>query len=74
MLTRALESARGRRGMALELRAVTALASVWHHRGRTEDARDLLEDTLDGFTEGHDTPDLIDARRLLDELTTAPVR
>lgn len=74
MLAHALESARGRRGMALELRVVTALVNVWRHQGRTEDARDLLEDSLDSFTEGHGTPDLIDARRLLDELNAAPVR
>jgi hypothetical protein len=36
-----------------------------HGQGRTARARALLEEVLGGFSEGFGTPDLIDARALL---------
>jgi predicted ATPase len=51
-----------------ELRAATELAEVWLEQGRHGAARDLLEPIYGWFTEGFDTPDLTDARRLLDRL------
>jgi len=42
--------------------------SVWRDGGRYTEARDLLTPVYGWFTEGFDTPDLIDAKRLLDEL------
>jgi predicted ATPase len=51
-----------------ELRAATSLARLWRSQGKTSEARDLLAPVYDWFTEGFDTPDLIDAKALLDEL------
>ena len=40
---------------------------TWRGGGSTE-AHDLLAPVYDWFTEGFDTPDLIDAKALLNEL------
>ena len=50
-----------------ELRAVASLARPRHGQGRMSDARNLLAHAYDWFTEGFDTPDLKEARALLDE-------
>ena len=51
-----------------ELRAASRLAGLGANPlGR--DARGMLGETLDWFTEGFDAPDLVDARAALDELT-----
>jgi predicted ATPase/class 3 adenylate cyclase len=54
----------------LQLRAGTALARLWSEQGKTEPARALLSSAYDRLTEGFTTADLIDARRLLDVLTS----
>jgi predicted ATPase len=51
------------------LRAATSLARLWGKQGQRSEARDLLAPVYDSFTEGFDTPDLKDAKALLDELT-----
>ena len=45
-----------------------SLSRLWQKQGRREDARRDLEAILGWFTEGFDTPDLLEARALLDEL------
>ncbi len=65
---RAIEIARAQKARSWELRAATSLARLWREQGKPEDARDLLAPIYDWFTEGFDTPDLIDAKALLDEL------
>ena len=45
------------------------LARLWHSQGKTRDARDLLAPIYGWFTEGFDTPDLKEAKFLLDELS-----
>jgi hypothetical protein len=45
-----------------------SLARLWRRRRKIADARALLADVFGWFTEGFDTPDLVDARALLDEL------
>ena len=58
-----------RQGATLpELQATLSLARLWHRRGRTSDAHAALERTYQRFTEGFDTPDLQDARALVDDL------
>ncbi len=52
----------------MELRATTSLAKLRLEVGQRDDARDLLAPVFDWFTEGFDTPDLRDAKALLDEL------
>ena len=51
-----------------ELRAATSLARLWRDQGKREDARELLDPVYGWFTEGFDTLDLKEARKLLDEL------
>ena len=46
-----------------------ARARALLERGRLSEARDLLAPVYDRFTEGFDTADLKEAKRLLDELT-----
>jgi predicted ATPase len=65
----AIEVARRQRAKAWELRATTSLARLWQAQGRTDEARQLLAEVYGWFTEGFDTPDLQEARALLDELT-----
>ena len=45
-----------------------SLARLRRDQGRRADARDFLAPVFDWFTEGFDTPDLKDAKALLDEL------
>lgn len=51
-----------------ELRSATTLAALLASRGQRQAARDLLRQTYAWFTEGFDTPDLRDARTLLQQL------
>jgi predicted ATPase len=51
-----------------ELRAAVSLARRLRDHGRRGEARDLLAPVYGWFTEGFDTPDLKDAKALLDEL------
>lgn len=67
-LARALALARQQEARAFELRAATSLARLLHDQGRRREARDLLAPVHGWFTEGLDTPDLVDAKALLDLL------
>ena len=62
----AVAQAQGARSM--ELRAATSLARLWQGQGKINDARDLLTPVYGWFTEGFDTPDLKEAKALLDDL------
>jgi predicted ATPase len=66
---RAIEIARRQQARTFELRAATSLARLWHTRGKCSEARDLLSPVYAWFTEGFDTPDLKEAKALLDELS-----
>ena len=65
---RALEAARGQSAKSYELRAATGLARLWAEPGDREKAVDLLAPIYSWFTEGFDTPDLKEAKALLEEL------
>ena len=65
----ALEVAKSQSAKSLELRAGMSLARLWQKQGKSADARELLAGTHGWFTEGFDTPDLIDAKSLLEELS-----
>ena len=69
-LQRAIEIARGQSAKLFELRAAVSLARLWREHGRPGDARELLAPIYAWFTEGFDTPDLAEARALVDELVT----
>ena len=64
----ALDIARHQRAKSLELRAAMSLARLWQSQGKRQAARDLLAPVYGWFTEGFDTVDLIEAKRLLQEL------
>ena len=53
----------------LELRAAMSLARLWGENKKKSEARELLDPIYGWFTEGFDTPDLKDAKALLDELS-----
>ena len=65
---KALDIARQQQAKSWELRAATSLARLWQRQGKKDDARELLQDIYDWFTEGFDTKDLQDAAALLSEL------
>ena len=64
----ALAVARSQEARLLELRAATSLARLWLRQARHAEARQLLAEIYDWFSEGFDTPDLQDARALLAQL------
>jgi len=67
-LVEALAVARRQEAKSFELRAATNLARLWQGMGNRTEGRDLLAPIYNWFTEGFDTPDLRDARALLDGL------
>lgn len=52
-----------------ELRATSDLAQLWVDQGYVDRAAELLSPVFDSFTEGLDTPDLLQARHLLERLS-----
>ena len=68
-LQTAISIAQGQEAKFWEVRAATALAKLWDRQGRRSQAHALLAPVLGWFTEGHDTPDLQEARAFLDGLS-----
>jgi predicted ATPase len=66
---RALEVARKQQAKSLELRAAMSLARLWQSQGKKDEARQLLAEVYNWFTEGFDTKDLQEAKVLLEELS-----
>jgi predicted ATPase len=67
---KAIELARVQSAKAWELRATISLARLRSSEGNRDEARAMLAEIYGWFTEGFDTADLIDAKALLDELST----
>jgi predicted ATPase/class 3 adenylate cyclase len=65
---RAVALAQRQNAKLWELRAAASLARLWRDQGKRAEAHDLLAPIYGWFTEGFDTPDLKDAKALLDEL------
>jgi predicted ATPase len=65
---KALEVARSQQAKSLELRAAMSLSRRWQRQGKKEEARKLLAEIYNWFTEGFDTADLKAAKALLEEL------
>jgi predicted ATPase/class 3 adenylate cyclase len=66
--TRAMAVAREQKAKMWELRATMGFARLRREQNRGRGARDFLASIYDRFTEGFDTPDLREAKALLDEL------
>ncbi|HXZ88129.1 MAG TPA: hypothetical protein VEF07_06135, partial [Candidatus Binataceae bacterium] len=64
----AIEIARDQSARWWELRATTSLARLLTSQGRRDEARAMLAEIYNWFTEGFDTADLKDAKALLDRL------
>jgi predicted ATPase len=65
----AMEVARRQQAKSWELRATTSLARLWQKQGRMDEACQMLAEIYGWFTEGFDTPDLEEAKALLEELS-----
>jgi predicted ATPase len=66
-LQQALAVARGQQAKSLELRAALSLSRLWLQQGKRDEAQQLLAEVYGWFTEGFDTPDLQEAKALLEE-------
>lgn len=65
LFSEALSVAHRRHFLAWELRCATSLAALWHRQGKSREARRLLRDVYDAFSEGWGTADLVAARDLI---------
>ena len=65
---KALEIAKKQSARSWELRAATSLSRLWRQQGKRTEARQLLAEIYNWFTEGFDTKDLQEAKALLEEL------
>lgn len=65
-LERSLGIAREQGALAWQLRTATTLARLRAQQGRAREGRERLTAIYARFTEGFDTPDLVEARRLLE--------
>ncbi len=65
----AIASARRQKARSLELRAVLSLSRLYHRQGKKAEARQILVEIYDWFTEGFDTADLQEARALLQKFS-----
>jgi len=64
----ALDIARRQQAKSLELRAAVSLSRLWQQQGNKVPARQMLQEIYGWFTEGFDTPDLQEAKALLETL------
>ncbi|MGC2305920.1 ATP-binding protein, partial [Candidatus Binatus sp.] len=64
----AIQTAHKQGAKSLELRSTTSLARLLRDTNRRDEARTMLAEIYNWFTEGFDTADLKDAKTLLEEL------
>src|SRR5262249_26746817 len=65
---KAIEIARRQSAKSWELRAVMSLSRLWMQQGKKDEARQMLAEIYNWFTEGFDTKDLQEAKALLEAL------
>ena len=64
----AIETAQRQKSRAWVLRSTVSLARLWQQQSRIDEARDALAAIYGTYTEGFTTPDLADAKVLLNQL------
>ena len=69
LFRRSIGVARAQEAKLWELRSTVSLGRLWRDQGKMTGAHNLLVPVYEWFTEGFDTPDLKDAKALLDELS-----
>jgi tetratricopeptide (TPR) repeat protein len=67
-LVKAMDLARKQSAKIYEVRTASDLALLRQKQGKAREGYDLLKITYDEFTEGHNFPDLKNARKILEEL------
>jgi predicted ATPase len=67
---KAIDVARRQHARSWELRATVSLCRLWQRHGKGEEARERLTEIYGWFTEGFDTPDLVEAKALLESLSS----
>jgi predicted ATPase/class 3 adenylate cyclase len=72
LLLESIEVARRQQARCWELRAACDLARLWQRQGREIEAFNVVRSIYDQFTEGLDTPDLLDARAIMDGIRPRP--
>ncbi len=65
---KAIEIAQRQQAKSLELRAAMSLSRLWQQQGKQAEARQMLAEIYNWFTEGFDTKDVQEAKALLEEL------
>jgi DNA-binding SARP family transcriptional activator/predicted ATPase len=65
---KAIEVARRQQAKSWELRAAISLGRLWQSQGRKAEAHRMLSEIYGWFTEGFDTPDLQEAKALIQDL------
>jgi predicted ATPase len=71
---KAIAIAHRQKAKTLELQAVMSLSRLRWQQEKREEARQMLAETSNWFTEGFDTVDLKEAAALLRELSHYPLR
>ena len=67
-LRQALAIARRQQAKSLELRAAVSLSRLWQQQGNKPEPARCWQEIYGWFTEGFDTPDLQEAKALLETL------
>ena len=65
---RALAIAQDQCAKSIELRAAISLSRLWQRHGKHANARHMLMEIYNWFTEGFDTPDLLEAKALIEQI------
>ncbi len=70
---RGIAIAEEQQAKSMQLRCTVSLCRLWQRQGRAAEAHRLLSEIYNWFEEGFDTPDLLNAQALLEELRPSPV-
>lgn len=73
LFLRGIEMARTQKALSLELRVAVSLGRLWVEQGKPQRAREFIEPIYARFTEGFDSPDLVEAREVLGRSNTGAV-